>query len=205
MRNQRPGWTNKTRNTGWPTHGGRSQTNIVRHYLQAVSGSGERQSGRGWLPTSPVCPATQVGAGNAFLSHFSFIPIDRVTVKRVLQGWLILRLFYPLLDYSIGCCFNVFLLEQGRKLYSLSLDVDSMLTVNIVQHRCWFILSLLEFNFLFNSTRSLSVATYRFPIRSFPISHVYWKIWCPNIPNHRKSFEHFLISIQSQRRFNRVK
>lgn len=38
----------------------------------------------------------QVGAGNAFLSHFSFIPIDRVTVKRVLQGWLILRLFYPI-------------------------------------------------------------------------------------------------------------
>lgn len=38
----------------------------------------------------------QVGAGNAFLSHFSFIPIDRVTVKRVLQGWLILRLFCPI-------------------------------------------------------------------------------------------------------------
>lgn len=118
----------------------------------------------------------------------------RSIVKRVLQGWLILRLFYPLLDYSIGCYFNVFLLEQGRKLYSLSLDVDSMLTVNIVEHR-WFILSLLEFNFLFNSTRSLSVTTYRSPI---PISRVYSKIWCSNIRKHRKSFEYFLISIRTE-------
>lgn len=156
-----------------------------------MSGSGERQSGRGWLPTSPVCRATQVGTGNAFLSHFSFIPIDRVTVKRVLQGWLILRLFCPIAQ--LDAVSISFYSDREENFIRCSIPC-----FNIVEYSSWiFCSSMHSLQLRIDPSFVIRFPTFNLSFVS-PISRLYSKIWFSNIPTYRKSLEYFPSSIGTE-------